>query len=193
MRLFVSGGCKNGKSSFAEAWTAAGVQPGQSLYYLATMLPKDDEDQARVQRHRQQRADFPYQTVEIPGNILQVLQSCDPQGHYLLDSTTALLENAMFLPDGSVDLQAGESVSADLGKLLAHLDHITIVSDYLGSDAFFYDPLTEAFRRSLARLDRMLAHTCDVVVEICAGQPIIHKGRELFPKDPVPLIAPGDR
>ncbi|NCA99800.1 MAG: hypothetical protein EOM08_06355 [Clostridia bacterium] len=193
MRLFVSGGCKNGKSSFAEAWAASGVKPGQPLYYLATMLPKDDEDHERVQRHRRQRADLRFQTVEIPGNILRVLQSCDRQGHFLLDSTTALLENAMFLADGSVDLQAGESLSADLRQLLTQLDQITFVSDYLGSDAFFYDPLVEEFRQSLAKIDRMLAQSCDVVVEICAGQPIIHKGRDLFVQASAPSLTPGAR
>jgi adenosylcobinamide kinase/adenosylcobinamide-phosphate guanylyltransferase len=191
MQLFVSGGCKNGKSSLAETWTAARVKPGQPLYYLATLLPKDQEDQERIWRHRQQRADRSFQTVEIPGNILQVLQSCDPQGCFLLDSTTALLENAMFLPDGSVNLAAGDTVGADLAALLNQLEEITIVSDYLGSDAFFYDPLTEAFRRSLAQLDRMLAQICDAVVEICAGQPIIHKGQDYFLSDPLPSLTSG--
>jgi len=193
MRLFVSGGCKNGKSSFAESWAASAVKPGLPLYYLATMLPKDQEDQERIQRHRRQRADFSFQTVEISRNIGQVLKSCDQQGHFLLDSTTALLENAMFLPDGSVNLQAGESICADLAGLVSQLDHITLVSDYLGSDAFFYDPLVEVFRSSLARIDRMLAQTCDVVVEICAGQPIFHKGQDLFRQASRPLSAAGER
>lgn len=184
MRLFVSGGCKNGKSSFAEAFTAAGLKPGQPLYYLATMLPKDDEDRERILRHRSQRADFPFQTVEIPGKILQALEHCDSRGQYLLDSTTALLENAMFLPDGSVNLASGDEIASDLQQLVAALDHITIVSDYLGSDAFFYDPLTDAFRRSLAGLDRLLAQLCDVVVEICAGQPVIHKGQAFMQQHP---------
>ncbi|MDD2458169.1 MAG: bifunctional adenosylcobinamide kinase/adenosylcobinamide-phosphate guanylyltransferase [Eubacteriales bacterium] len=191
MRLFVSGGCKNGKSSFAEAFAVAQVKPGQPLYYLATMLPKDQEDQERIQRHRLQRADHAFQTVEIPGKILQVLQTCDPQGCFLLDSTTALLENAMFLPDGSVNLAAGENLGADLATLLDHLEQITIVSDYLGSDAFFYDPLTEAFRRSLAQIDRILASKCDAVVEICASQPIIHKGQDFFLPDHLPKASSG--
>lgn len=191
MRLFVSGGCKNGKSSFAESWTASGLKPGQPLYYLATMQPKDDEDRERIQRHRRQRADLPFETVEIPGNIGQVLKSCDRTGHFLLDSTTALLENAMFLPDGSVNLLAGESICADLKGLVSQLDHITLVSDYLGSDAFFYDPLVEVFRSSLAKIDRMLAQTCDVVVEICAGQPIFHKGQDLFLSASAPALVSG--
>jgi len=74
---------------------------------------------------------------------------------------------------------------------LNQLEEITIVSDYLGSDAFFYDPLTEAFRRSLAQLDRMLAQICDAVVEICAGQPIIHKGQDYFLSDPLPSLTSG--
>lgn len=193
MRLLVSGGCKNGKSSFAEAWTAAGAMPGRPLYYLATMRPKDPEDLEHIRRHRLQRAELPFQTVEIPGQVLNILAHCDSQGHFLLDSTTALLENAMFLPDGSVDLTAGEAIGADLKQLLLHLDHITIVSDYLGSDAWFYDPLTDAFRRALAGLDRLLAQACDAVVEICAGQPVIHKGQAILTQQMAWQTWRGDR
>lgn len=180
MRLLVSGGCKNGKSSLAEAWIAAvaAASPDQPLYYLATMRPKDAEDEARILRHQRQRQDIPFQTIEVPDQILQVLDRCDHQGQFLLDSTTALLENAMFLPEGSVDLTAGAKIGADLQELLGKLTDITIVSDYLGSDAFFYDPLTEAFRSQLAQIDRLVAQVCDGVIEVCAGLPIIHKGQE---------------
>lgn len=53
------------------------------------------------------------------------------------------------------------------------------VSDFIYSDAFRYDAYTEAYRRALAMLDRALAEICDTVIELCAGIPIVYKGRAL--------------
>ena len=39
-----------------------------------------------------------------------------------------------------------------------------------------YDEFTENYRASLADLDRALAEVCDVVIELCAGTVIFHKG-----------------
>ena len=50
MSTFISGGCKNGKSFYAQRIAKAGGQP---LYYIATMIPRDAEDDARILRHRQ--------------------------------------------------------------------------------------------------------------------------------------------
>ena len=46
MNYFLSGGAKNGKSSLAQRIVCA--QPGPR-YYLATMIPHDDEDLLRIQ------------------------------------------------------------------------------------------------------------------------------------------------
>ena len=53
MSTYISGGCKNGKSFYAQRVAQAGGAP---LYYVATMIPHDDEDRARIVRHRQARA-----------------------------------------------------------------------------------------------------------------------------------------
>lgn len=57
MNVFISGGCKNGKSHHAQniAKTMAD-EKNLPLYYLATMIPKDEEDEARVRRHIRERA-----------------------------------------------------------------------------------------------------------------------------------------
>ena len=44
MTVFLSGGCKNGKSTLAEQ-IAVHLSRPEHLYYLATMIPHDEEDQ----------------------------------------------------------------------------------------------------------------------------------------------------
>lgn len=181
-KVFVSGGCKNGKSSFAEQWVSDQAVEGRPLYYLATMLPKDDEDHARVARHRASRAHIPFTTLELARDFDLLIRAIDTGaidagGVFLLDSTTALLENEMFTSDGTFNPVAASKVIQHLEQLLSRLDRIIIVSDYLFSDALFYTAdLTEHYRKALAEVDRTLARLCDRVVEVSYGCVTIHKG-----------------
>ena len=50
MIAFVSGGAKNGKSGFAQD-LAVKLAGGGKRYYVATMIPVDEEDRARIRRH----------------------------------------------------------------------------------------------------------------------------------------------
>ena len=176
MKAFITGGGSSGKSYYAQRMAMAlEVEP---LYYVATMWPMDDEDRARVARHRTERRDWGFETVEQPSDIEGILDKCDPGGAFLLDSVTALLSNEMFLADGSVNEQAAEKIIGGLAQVIPALGHIVIVSDYIYSDAVLYDPLTEAFRRSLAAIDRAVAAMCDAVIEVAYGNTIWHKGRK---------------
>jgi len=177
---FISGGCKNGKSSFAEALACKLRKSDAPLYYLATMVPTDHEDETRIKRHQEARAGMGFTTIEAGRDVLSVLvPSMDYSGTLLLDSTTALLANEMFAadPEGQIQYSAHVKVADDVVQLMDRFDSIVIVSDYIYSDAFLYDDLTEAYRRGLAYIDRKLAKHCNVVVEVCLGQRIIHKGR----------------
>ena len=175
MTVFLSGGCKNGKSTLAEQ-IAVHLSRPEHLYYLATMIPHDEEDRLRIARHVQSRAGLGFQTVECGLGLEKALEKADPAGSYLLDSVTALLSNEMFRPDGSVDLSAPERVAGELTTLCRRLKHIVFVSDYIYSDAQHYNKGTETYRQCLASVDRRLAAVCDTVIEVAAGQGVVHKG-----------------
>jgi len=175
MKIFISGGCKNGKSYYAQG-LAKQMQSGQPLYYVATMNATDREDDKRIVRHRAERHGWGFTTVEQWQNIENILQICDPRGTFLLDSLTALLANEMFTPDGKIHANAHEKIAAGLTELLSQINNIVIVSDYIYSDAIAYDLLTEQYRKSLAALDRLAASQCDTVLEVCHTQVITHKG-----------------
>ena len=176
MSTFISGGCKNGKSFCAQRIAAA--HPGPR-YYVATMIPRDEEDLARVRRHRRERLGWGFETLECGWNILAALARTDTGGFFLLDSVTALLSNEMFNPpsgDGHFDLQAHIRVADELAEFVRHAPNTVLVSDFIYADAQLYDPLTEAYRAGLAHIDRRMAACCDNVLEVVAGQIIVHKG-----------------
>jgi adenosylcobinamide kinase/adenosylcobinamide-phosphate guanylyltransferase len=174
MRVFVSGGSKSGKSYFAQRLARAMAGAG-GLYYVATMLPRDGEDDARVLRHRRERAGWGFTTVEQPVHIAELLDKCDPRASFLLDSLTALLANEMFA-EGAVNADAADKICGELRAVLARADKFVLVSDYIYADAARYDPLTEAYRAALAQIDRAAAAACDAVLEVAASTVTIHKG-----------------
>jgi len=175
MKIFISGGCKNGKSFYGQH-LAKKQQEGRNLYYIATMTAVDNEDDERIHKHRANREGWGFITIEQHSNIQNILDSCNHTGSFLLDSLTALLANEMFLQDGNVFVSAAEKITKELSLICEKVNNIVIVSDYIYSDAAIYDPLTEMYRNSLAALDRFVARHCDVVLEISNTQVILHKG-----------------
>lgn len=176
MIVLITGGAKNGKSSFAQE-LAVKLAAGGPHYYIATMIPVDEEDRERIRRHIADRDGMGFETVECGRNILSCLDRVNPEGSFLLDSTTALLMNELFVPpDWHVDARAGERCGDEVVAFAQCVRNIVIVSDYIYSDAIRYDEVTETYRRCLAQIDRRLAAVSDVVLEMSAGNLIVHKG-----------------
>lgn len=176
MTIFVTGGCKNGKSTFALRQAVKLAEEGKR-FYVATMLPQDAHEWDCVHRHREARKGLGFTTLEQGRNLPLCLNGVDTNGVFLLDSITALLANEMFPPDTSPVLHAGEQIQEDLELFLDSVEHAVIVSDHVCSDGEVFSTLSEDYRRSLASLECFLAARCDCVAEICAGHPIIHKGQ----------------
>lgn len=174
MTVFLSGGAKNGKSTLAQTVTKT-LAKGGAMYYVATMIPHDSEDDARIARHLQERDGWGFATLECGKQVKKVIVDGNIQGAFLFDSVTAVLANEMF-PGPEPDLSAPVRVKQDLLALAEHCENIVFVSDFLYTDAGRYDELTEAYRKGLADIDRALAARCDCVAELCGGNIIVHKG-----------------
>lgn len=172
MNVFISGGCKNGKSYYAQREVRQQAQEsGRPLYYVATMIPRDDEDRERVRRHIAEREGWGFITVEQGRNLTALLDNdnIDNDGVFLVDSITALLENEMFDSDGNTDESAPERVRQQIEMFAKRTGNTVFVSDYIYSDAFDYSETVELYRKGLAGADRTAAAICDRVIEIYAG------------------------
>lgn len=176
MIVFITGGAKNGKSSYAQRLAVKLAENGPR-YYIATMIPVDEEDNDRIRRHIADRAGLGFETVEQSRDILNCLPRVDGNATFLLDSVTALLMNELFLPpDYRLNPEAGEKCVRELAQFSRSVKNIVLVSDYIYSDALRYDETTETYRKALADIDRKLAEISDVVLELSAGNVIVHKG-----------------
>lgn len=175
MNVFLAGGSKSGKSMLAQR-IARAMCPGAPRYYLATMIPHDAEDDARIARHRQERAGWGFETVECGVNILAALEKTDPAGVFLLDSVTALLSNEMFRADGTMDEDAGARLARELTELAEKTGNCVFVCDNIFADAGAYGEWTERYRQALGALGAALCRVCEAAGEVCCGVPVWHKG-----------------
>jgi len=174
MTCFISGGAKCGKSNLAQDLTVA-LTAGGKRYYVATLISTGGEDEERIRRHLADRDGLGFETVECFKNIMSV---ADPQGTFLVDSVTSLMQNALFPVEKNyeMDLDGAARCADELVAFAKTVRHAVFVSDYIYSDAERYSESTEMYRKCLASIDRRLAGVCDTVIEVSAGRTIIHKG-----------------
>ena len=86
MIVLVTGGSGYGKSTWAEKLIQ--TLPAEKRVYIATMQVYDRESELRVERHRKQRADKGFRTVECEKNL---------SGALIEDGSTVLLEDLVNL------------------------------------------------------------------------------------------------
>lgn len=177
MTIFISGGAKNGKSTLAQDLTVA-LSKGGKHYYVATMISSGAEDDDRIRRHIADREGMGFETVECFRNIMDCLKIANKDGVFLVDSVTALIQNSLFPVEKNyeIDLNAANRCAEELVEFARTVRHAVFVSDYIYSDAEAFSESTEMYRKCLADIDRRLAAVCDTVIEVSAGQFIIHKG-----------------
>lgn len=180
MNILICGGAGSGKTALAET-IAVKLSAGKRRVYIATMVPFDDEDRARIARHVASRAHLGFETLEAPRDLAARVKACGESGAVLVDSVTALLLNEIFaLPDGKKASDAAARCIADLRALAQSAENTVFVTDFIFSDAERYEAFTEDFRAALGAIDRALADLCDVVAECCAKTVICHKGGLAF-------------
>ena len=168
MNIFITGGCKNGKTSFAQD-LAVKLSGDKPRYYIATMVPADDEDRKRIENHIRDREGQNFITEEIPCDIAK---AASLPGTLLIDSVTALLANEMF------GAKKPERALEGIREVLKNAENAIFISDFIFSDAAEYDKYTVKYIRTLAEIGNFLAKECDIVIELCATNKIIHKGGE---------------
>ena len=197
MNIFISGGCKNGKSYYAQKRAKEQAELLQKpLYYIATMIPHDEEDHARIRRHLAEREGWGFETLEQGVNLTALLKrdDVDLNGVFLLDSVTAIMENEMFRRvetraeegeeqglKGSANIEivydptAAERVKNDMVTFAKATGNTVCVSDGIYGDMGEYSQSTEDYRRALAAADLAIAKACDQVIEIAYGTEEIWK------------------
>ena len=166
MIVLVTGGSGCGKSTWAEKLVSA--LPAEKRVYIATMQVYDDESVQRVARHRAQRADKGFTTIECGKNLAS---AAVPEGSMvLLEDLVNLMANEMF--DGG---DVARIVPA-LQVLARKCRHLILVTNDVFSDGISYPESTQEYLRQLANINAEAAKMADCVVEVVYSIPVCVKG-----------------
>jgi adenosylcobinamide kinase/adenosylcobinamide-phosphate guanylyltransferase len=179
-RALILGGARSGKSAHAESLATGS---GKEVVYIATAQAEDSEMAARIGHHRQRRP-AGWTTVEEPialGDAL--LRGRAPQRIVIIDCLTLWLSNLLFsghtaFPEiGPVALPA--LLQAQRARFLAALAHaggdVVLVSNEVGMGIVPQGAVSRCFADEAGRLNQAVAGSCERVVLVAAGVPLMLK------------------
>jgi adenosylcobinamide kinase/adenosylcobinamide-phosphate guanylyltransferase len=174
VRTLVLGGIRSGKSQWAQTVIADAIDERQPVRYLATgAAPDGDADwSARIAAHRERRPSH-WSTVETVDVARQL--RCETTTATLVDDVggwlTAVMDRRGAWTGGSVATDADDLIDA-VGSFSAPL---ALVSPEVGLTVVPQTSSGRRFADELGTLNQRLAASCDRVVLVLAGQPILVK------------------
>lgn len=181
--VFVTGGARSGKSTFAEKLTRE--KPGKSVY-IATAVPCDAGMAERIRRHRAARP-AAWQTIERFKDYRALHEDPDFKAadNVLFDCAGVMVTNQMFErganwedADTAAVNAAEAAIQADVRDLIAALREkdSVVVSNEVGSGIVPANYFSSYFRDILGRVNQTLAAEADEVYLCVSGIPVKIKG-----------------
>jgi adenosylcobinamide kinase/adenosylcobinamide-phosphate guanylyltransferase len=163
--IFIIGGAKSGKSSFA--LEKAEAFSGKKAY-IATAEPLDEEMKDRILKHRERRGED-WDTLEEPINIVHVLNKVgNGYSAAVVDCLTLWLSNLLL---GAEDPEG--KIESFLSSLEDN-DHppLFVVSNEVGMGIVPDNALSRRFRDLAGGLNQSMATIADEVYLVTAGIPL---------------------
>lgn len=170
MRTLVTGGAASGKSGYAEALAALFAGP---RFYIATLIPRDEESLARIERHHRMRAERGFCTLERYFDI-EALR-LPAQGTALLECLGTLTANEMFEKHEFRE-DVAQKILGGISNLEIQCEELVVVTNDVFGGGCAYAGETLQYMETLGMLNRALAARFERVVEVVCGIPVVLKG-----------------
>lgn len=182
--IFVIGGARSGKSSYAEKRMKEIQERTNDVLYIATAIPIDGDMTDRIKRHQQDR-EKEWHTIEQykDFHLLDVNPTFKEVNHILLDCLTIMITNIMF--DGYTDFdhitneeieQLEISIKEEVLKLIDVCERnkktLCIVSNEVGFGLVPSYRLGIIFRDIAGRMNQLIASKATEVILVTAGIPL---------------------
>lgn len=179
MHELILGGAKSGKSACAEARAAAWLAQGRPATLLATALAGDDEMQARIARHRLDRAQRApgLATLEVGPDLGAAIAAHSRPEHLLVvDCLTLWLSQLMLPPPGVAPGDVAAQSAALLTALQAAPGPVVLVSNEIGLGVMPMSREARACVDALGELHKAVARACSRLTLMVAGHELRVKG-----------------
>ncbi|WP_395328467.1 bifunctional adenosylcobinamide kinase/adenosylcobinamide-phosphate guanylyltransferase [Novosphingobium sp. BL-8H] len=161
---FILGGARSGKSRHGQALIEA--QPGR-LAYIATGEALDDEMEARIARHREERGPR-WSTIEAPYDLVGAIARAAAEADaVLVDCLTLWLSNLML-----ADVPLPPQFEALCHAIADCPVPLALVANEVGLGLVPETRLGRAFRDEAGRLNQQVAAVAESVVFVAAGLPL---------------------
>ena len=171
--IFITGGARSGKSSFAEKLA---LTLGKNVIFLATAEALDKEMADRIKKHKTKRSST-WKTVEEPININILNKFKNFEGAVILDCITLWLSN--MIHKFGIERAEGH-ILGDIRTLLktARTSKFTliVVSNELGLGIVPENKLAREFRDIAGRCNQLIARMSDEVYLMISGIKLKIKG-----------------
>ena len=158
----ILGSNSSGKSLYAESLAVAAGEP---RVYLATMVSQNAENEARIEKHRLQRKDKGFQTVERGWGIDEI--PVPPDAVVLLEDASNFLANGIFMHGGD-----GQQALDQILGLAKRCKTLLVVS-ISGLSGESYDEETRNYIEQLNWLNERLQEKAAFAVTMQDGSPIL--------------------
>jgi adenosylcobinamide kinase/adenosylcobinamide-phosphate guanylyltransferase len=169
--IFITGGCRSGKSRYALDYTN---QHFSKKLYLATCEALDEEMAQRIEHHKKMRGPE-WQTIEEPIEIVEkIRQYGDKVEVILLDCITLWLSNLLI--KWNDDLRVMEEVNQLIDTIKQSQTFFIMVSNEVGMGIVPAEPLSRRFRDLSGMANQKIAEMADTVIFTVSGIPIFLKG-----------------
>ncbi|WP_174734604.1 bifunctional adenosylcobinamide kinase/adenosylcobinamide-phosphate guanylyltransferase [Mesobacillus harenae] len=184
--IFISGGVRSGKSSFAEKIAADEAALRKAgLHYIATAQISDTEMKERVAHHRTDRLNSGHiwKTWEQPVRLLELANSFDSHDIVLLDCLTTLLNNEFF----KADMQWKDhlfqeciiqSILAGITQIKSNCQLLIIVSNEVLNDSTQNNELVLTYQKMLGELHQHIVSMAEQAFLVESGIPLAMKGAD---------------
>lgn len=173
MKQLILGGARSGKSGLAERLANS---TSNDVVYIATSRRDlgDPEMDSRVRHHRLHRPDH-WVTVEEPLYLANALENYSQHEVILVDCLTLWVTQCLMEGEGTWRSQKG----ALLEWTRTYQGQLIFVSNEVGLGVVPMGELSRRFVDETGFLHQSLAATCDRVVFMAAGLPLVMKGPSL--------------
>jgi len=179
--ILVTGGSRSGKSRYCQL--AAEKIPGERVF-LATCpvnQQNDPEMQARIKRHKADRAGRGWRTVEEPLDLAGILRTNKQAAVIVVDCLTLWVSNLMFSQhEAGRGSLAEDEVAASCSDLLVAAGDsssvILFVSNEVGLGVVPENALARQYRDLVGRCNQVIAAAAHEVTLVHCGIPMKIKG-----------------
>jgi adenosylcobinamide kinase/adenosylcobinamide-phosphate guanylyltransferase len=169
--IFVTGGCRSGKSRFALDYANKHFK---NKIFLATAPALDDEMKKRIKAHQEARGPE-WAAIEEQTEIARAVASVETNYDViLLDCMTLWLSNLIMA--GERESQIFARTEAFIEVIQKSPQSVIIVSNEVGYGIVPVNDIARQFRDVMGTVNQRLAACADVVVWTVVGLPQVIKG-----------------